>query len=119
MTAESSASHTSVLGAIDRTVQLYSPHGFAGENNEEVRKAGKQTAAANVSVLLEMLSNRNKNASGGPTRNGVRAFKTGPHKITNLTNVDSGLRQYSQVEPRDLSPRGALKYQSLRSPNQT
>ena len=41
VTAESSASHNSVLGAIDRTVQLYSPQGFAGENNEEVRKAGK------------------------------------------------------------------------------
>ena len=51
VTAESSASHNSVLGAIDRTVQLYSPQGFAGENNEEVRKAGKSTTAANVSVL--------------------------------------------------------------------
>ena len=66
-----------------------------------------------------MLSLRNKNAASGPARNGVRVFKTGTHKVTNLTNVDSGLNQYSQTTARDLSPRGNLKYQSLRSPKQT
>ena len=83
---ETSSSHASVLDAIEHAVSMYSTQ----RQRDGAKK--KWSAASDVAVINEMLSNRNQNVlkkKKKEHRDDNKGFKTGTFKFKKLHNLET------------------------------